>query len=45
MFEIERTAQFDTWVKGLKDMVAKRRILARLDMLSLGHWGDCKAVG
>jgi putative addiction module killer protein len=45
MFEIERTAQFDTWVKGLKDMVAKRRILVRLDILSLGHWGDCKAVG
>jgi putative component of toxin-antitoxin plasmid stabilization module len=29
MFEIERTAHFDTWVKGLKDKVAKRRILAR----------------
>jgi putative component of toxin-antitoxin plasmid stabilization module len=37
MFQIERTAQFDDWLKSLKDGVGKRRIQARLDMLALGH--------
>jgi putative addiction module killer protein len=45
MFQIERTAQFDEWLKSLKDSLGKRRIQARLDMLALGHWGDSKSVG
>ena len=45
MYKIERTSRFDDWLKSLKDTLGKKRILARLDMLALGHWGDCKAVG
>jgi putative addiction module killer protein len=45
MLQIERTAQFDGWLRSLKDNLGKRRIQARLDMLALGHWGDCKPVG
>jgi putative addiction module killer protein len=45
MLQIERTAQFDTWLRSLKDNIGKRRIQARLDMLALGHWGNCKPVG
>jgi putative addiction module killer protein len=45
MFQIERTARFDDWLTHLKDKVGKQRILARLSMLALGHWGDCRPVG
>ncbi len=45
MLQIERTAQFDQWLRSLKDNMSKRRIQARLDMLALGHWGDSKPVG
>ena len=45
MYQIERTARFDDWLARLKDRVAKQRILTRLGMLTLGHWGDCKPVG
>ena len=45
MLTIERTALFDKWLQTLKDTVGKHRIQARLDMLALGHWGDCKPVG
>ena len=45
MYQIERTARFDDWLARLKDRVGKQRILARLGMLALGHWGDCKPVG
>ncbi len=45
MLTIERTALFDKWLRSLKDTIGKHRIQARLDMLALGHWGDCKPVG
>jgi putative addiction module killer protein len=45
MFEIVRSAAFDSWLLRLKDKAALRQILVRLDRLALGHWGDCKAVG
>ena len=45
MLQILRTAEFDTWIGGLRDKVGQKQVLARLARLSLGHWGDCKAVG
>ena len=32
------------WLAGLEDLKARARIAARLDRLSLGNFGDCKAL-
>ncbi len=32
------------WVARLEDLKARARIAARLDRLSLGNFGDCKAL-
>ena len=32
------------WLVGLADVKARARIAARLDRLSLGNFGDCKAL-
>jgi putative addiction module killer protein/probable addiction module antidote protein len=36
---------FGDWLSGLKDDRAKAKIVARIDRLSLGNFGDCKALG
>ncbi len=43
MLIIERTEDFSAWLHNLKDRVAQKQILARLDRLVDGHWGDCKS--
>jgi putative addiction module killer protein len=40
-----RTAEFDEWLKALRDPIGKARILARLRAAQLGHFGDHAAVG
>jgi putative addiction module killer protein len=40
-----RTAEFDAWLKGLRDRVAQARIAQRLDAAVFGHFGDCEPVG
>lgn len=45
MFEVRQTEAFAKWRAGLKDIVARRRIGARLDRLSFGNFGDTKPVG
>ena len=46
MFFIEKTPEFDKWLKGLKDLKAKSRILFRIQKLENDeHFGDPKAVG
>jgi putative addiction module killer protein len=32
------------WLAGLDDLQARARIAARIDRLSLGNFGDCKAL-
>ena len=36
---------FSDWLRNLKDRSARVRIRVRLDRLSLGNFGDCKALG
>ncbi len=36
---------FGAWMSGLRDDRTKAEIVARIDRLSLGNFGDCKALG
>ena len=46
MFFIEKTNEFDKWLRGLRDLNAKARILFRIQKLEREeHFGDCKMVG
>ena len=42
----EKTTEFDKWIRKLKDLRAKAKILFRIQKLETdGHFGDCKSVG
>jgi putative addiction module killer protein len=45
MNTIARTAEFDGWLKSLRDPKAQARILARIVSAELGNFGDCKPAG
>ena len=45
MFELVKSATFDTWFCGLRDVRARARIAARLDRVAEGNFGDVKPVG
>ena len=46
MFFIEKTAEFDKWLRKLKDLKAKAKILFRIQKLENDeHFGDCEPVG
>lgn len=45
MAEIVRTAEFDKWLKALRDTKARAKVLIRIDRLALGNPGDVEAVG
>ena len=45
VYEIRRSATFDTWVVNLNDSNARARIAARIDRLAMGNPGDAKPVG
>ena len=35
---------FDVWVKEIREIRTRAKILTRLDRLRLGNFGDCKAI-
>ena len=45
MIEIRQTAAFATWLRTLRDRLAKARIQVRMDRLQLGLPGDVRPVG
>ncbi|MCO5276067.1 MAG: type II toxin-antitoxin system RelE/ParE family toxin [Flavobacteriales bacterium] len=46
MYLIEKTTEFDKWLKTLRDLRARAKILVRLQKLeNEEHFGDCKHVG
>ncbi len=46
MYFIEKTLEFDKWLRKLKDLKAKAKILFRIQKLEEGeHFGDCEPVG
>lgn len=42
---VRQTREFSDWFASLRDQRAKARVLARIRRLSLGNFGDVKAVG
>ena len=36
---------FYDWLEGLRKLLAKERIRARLNYLAVGRYGDCESVG
>lgn len=46
MYFIEKTSEFDKWLRKLKDLRAKAKILVRIHKLEQDeHFGDCEPVG
>ena len=46
MIIIEKTVEFDKWIRKLKDIRAKSKILFRIQKIETDeHFGDCKPVG
>jgi len=43
--DFEKSAEFDEWLKALKDRTGKARILHRLTAAEHGNFGDCEPVG
>jgi len=46
MYKIEKTDDFDKWLRKLKDLRAKAKILFRIQKIEIDeHFGDCEPVG
>ena len=46
MYLIEKTTEFDKWLRKLKDLKAKAKVLFRIQKIETqGHFGDFKPVG
>lgn len=45
MLEVRQTALFATWLRELRDVRARARIVTRIRRLELGNPGDAKPVG
>ena len=45
MYEIEKTNHFDTWLRKIKDLRAKAKVLTRIKRIELGNLGDHKSLG
>lgn len=45
MYTFLRSDEFDKWLMGLRDHIAKARVLVRIRAAEQGNFGDCKPVG
>lgn len=45
MIRFERSEEFDSWLRLLKDQTGRVRILHRIRSAEHGNFGDCAAVG
>ncbi len=43
--ELVQTAEFDKWLRSLRDTKARAKVLVRIDRLALGNPGDVEPVG
>jgi putative addiction module killer protein len=45
MAAIQRTAEFNSWIKALRDTKARAKVLVRIERLGLGNPGDVAPIG
>ena len=45
MIEVRKTDIFTKWLDSLKDRKARARIMARIDRIEMGNFGDVAPVG
>jgi putative addiction module killer protein len=45
MYEVLQTSVYAAWFRTLRDRTAKGRIVARIERVQLGNFGDAKSVG
>lgn len=45
MYRIERTVEFETWLDGLRDRTAQKRIAMRIRRAETGLLGEWKSLG
>lgn len=45
MYRVERTEEFESWLDGLRDRMAQKRIAMRIRRIESGLLGDWKTVG
>ena len=43
-YELQSTPTFDKWLTRLKDATTRNRLLARLDRIETGNFGDFKQI-
>jgi putative addiction module killer protein len=44
MFRVERTEEFESWLDGLRDRTAQKRIVMRIRRVETGLLGDWKTL-
>ena len=45
MYFVEMTAAFDRWIRSVKSLESRARIIGRIDHIRFGHFGDFKPLG
>ena len=45
MYEVQQTSVFAAWFSSLRDRSTQGRIVARIERVQLGNFGDAKPVG
>lgn len=45
MYRVERTKEFESWLDGLRDRMAQKRIAMRVRRIESGLLGDWKSLG
>jgi putative addiction module killer protein len=44
MYVVKRTAEFDDWLRGIRDGITQKRLAMRLRRAQLGNLGDVKPI-
>ncbi len=45
MYEVQQTSVFAAWFRSLRDRTTQGRIVARIERVQLGNFGDAKVLG